>query len=279
MSHVRIERDGAVGVITIDRARAVQLARRRDRARPAHGRAADGARRGGPRRGAARRGRRVLQRRRSEIHRVRRRRRRPRLPHAGVARHSGRLRRALQADPRVPAQHDLRDPPRAQAVHRRGGRHRRRRRLRPGDVVRSRARLAARHLRVGLRQDRADRRRELHVHAAAPDRAAPRHGADAAQPAARPPSAPSRSAWSPPWSTPTRSTSDVLAIAHTLADGPTHAFATAKALLNQAAGVDRLDFHLDHELQHLVRSADSAEFHEGLRAFFEKRAPVFRSRG
>ena len=68
---------------------------------------------------------------------------------------------------------------------------------------------------------------------------------------------------------------DVLATAHTLAAGPTRAFATAKALLNQAAGIDRLDFHLDQELEHLVRSANSAEFREGLLAFFEKRPPVF----
>jgi 2-(1,2-epoxy-1,2-dihydrophenyl)acetyl-CoA isomerase len=68
---------------------------------------------------------------------------------------------------------------------------------------------------------------------------------------------------------------DVLATAHTLAAGPTRAFAAAKALLNQAAGVDRLDYHLDQELQHLVRSADSDEFREGLRAFLEKRAPAF----
>jgi 2-(1,2-epoxy-1,2-dihydrophenyl)acetyl-CoA isomerase len=67
----------------------------------------------------------------------------------------------------------------------------------------------------------------------------------------------------------------VLSTAQALAAGPTRAFATAKALLNQAAGIDRLDFHLDQELQHLARSADSPEFHEGLRAFFEKRAPVF----
>jgi 2-(1,2-epoxy-1,2-dihydrophenyl)acetyl-CoA isomerase len=68
---------------------------------------------------------------------------------------------------------------------------------------------------------------------------------------------------------------EVDAIAERLADGPTQAFGVAKALLNQAAGIDRLDFHLDQELQHLARSADSAEFQEGLRAFFDKRAPVF----
>ena len=64
---------------------------------------------------------------------------------------------------------------------------------------------------------------------------------------------------------------DVLAMARTIADGPTPAFATAKALLNQAAGIDRLDHHLSVELQHLIRSADSADFQEGLRAFLEKR--------
>jgi len=64
---------------------------------------------------------------------------------------------------------------------------------------------------------------------------------------------------------------EVLATAHRLAAGPTPAFATAKALLNQAAGIDRLDHHLSVELQHLVRSADSDDFREGLRAFLEKR--------
>jgi 2-(1,2-epoxy-1,2-dihydrophenyl)acetyl-CoA isomerase len=68
---------------------------------------------------------------------------------------------------------------------------------------------------------------------------------------------------------------EILTTARRLAAGPTHAFATAKSLINQAAGVDRLDFHLDQELQHLARSADSAEFREGLAAFFEKRPPVF----
>src|SRR5215204_241962 len=67
----------------------------------------------------------------------------------------------------------------------------------------------------------------------------------------------------------------VLAVARTLADGPTRAYGVAKALINQASGIDRIDFHLDQELQHLVRSANSDEFREGLRAFFEKRSPDF----
>jgi 2-(1,2-epoxy-1,2-dihydrophenyl)acetyl-CoA isomerase len=71
---------------------------------------------------------------------------------------------------------------------------------------------------------------------------------------------------------------EVQAIAERLADGPQHAYATAKELLNQAAGMDRLDEHLDRELQELARAADGAEVPEGIAAFFEKRTPVFKSR-
>jgi 2-(1,2-epoxy-1,2-dihydrophenyl)acetyl-CoA isomerase len=63
----------------------------------------------------------------------------------------------------------------------------------------------------------------------------------------------------------------VLAIARRLAAGPTAAFAAAKRLLNQAANVDQLDYHLDEELRHLVDSAESPEFAEGIRAFFQRR--------
>ncbi len=69
--------------------------------------------------------------------------------------------------------------------------------------------------------------------------------------------------------------SDTLALARRLAEGPVGAYAVAKSLLNQAAGVDRLDYHLDQELQHLARTADGPEFAEGLAAFFERRAPIF----
>ena len=64
---------------------------------------------------------------------------------------------------------------------------------------------------------------------------------------------------------------DVQTIAEQLAAGPTHAFATAKELLNQSAGMDRLDEHLDRELQELARAADGPEVAEGIKAFFEKR--------
>jgi 2-(1,2-epoxy-1,2-dihydrophenyl)acetyl-CoA isomerase len=69
--------------------------------------------------------------------------------------------------------------------------------------------------------------------------------------------------------------SAVEALARRLADGPTRAFGVAKGLLNLAAGVDRLDYHLDQELENLSRIADGAEFKEGLDAFFAKREPHF----
>jgi 2-(1,2-epoxy-1,2-dihydrophenyl)acetyl-CoA isomerase len=68
---------------------------------------------------------------------------------------------------------------------------------------------------------------------------------------------------------------DVLDLAHKVAAGPTPAFATTKSLMNQALGVDRLDYHLDLELSHLARVADTPDFAEGLAAFFEKRTPRF----
>jgi 2-(1,2-epoxy-1,2-dihydrophenyl)acetyl-CoA isomerase len=63
---------------------------------------------------------------------------------------------------------------------------------------------------------------------------------------------------------------DVRRMAKTVGDGPVEAFAVAKGLLNQAAGMDRLDVHLDRELDHLARIADGAEFAAGLDAFFAK---------
>lgn len=68
---------------------------------------------------------------------------------------------------------------------------------------------------------------------------------------------------------------EVGALAQRLAGGPTASYAAAKRLMNEAAGVDRLDFHLDRELEALTHSADSSDFAEGLAAFFGRRAPVF----
>jgi 2-(1,2-epoxy-1,2-dihydrophenyl)acetyl-CoA isomerase len=66
-----------------------------------------------------------------------------------------------------------------------------------------------------------------------------------------------------------------LEIAQQLASAPTAALAVAKRLLNRAAGLDRLDVHLDAELTELARIADGANFAEGLAAFFERRTPRF----
>jgi len=71
---------------------------------------------------------------------------------------------------------------------------------------------------------------------------------------------------------------EVRALAERLAQGPTRSYAVSKALINQSAGIDRLDVHLDRELDELARIADTPDFAEGLAAFFEKRAPRFGGR-
>ena len=68
---------------------------------------------------------------------------------------------------------------------------------------------------------------------------------------------------------------ETAALCRRMARGPSAAHAAAKRLMNEAAGVDRLDFHLDRELTELVRSADSADFAEGMQAFFGKRTADF----
>jgi len=70
----------------------------------------------------------------------------------------------------------------------------------------------------------------------------------------------------------------VRALADQLAKLPTEAMGIAKNLMNEAAGIDRLDYHLDRELSQLARIADGANFAEGIDAFFEKREPEFKER-
>jgi 2-(1,2-epoxy-1,2-dihydrophenyl)acetyl-CoA isomerase len=69
---------------------------------------------------------------------------------------------------------------------------------------------------------------------------------------------------------------EVASLAKKLALGPTRSLAVTKRLLHLAASADRLDVHLDRELEELTRVADGADFAEGLRAFLEKRPPVFK---
>ncbi len=68
---------------------------------------------------------------------------------------------------------------------------------------------------------------------------------------------------------------EVGAEAARLAAGPTRAWGIAKGLLNQSAGMDRLDFHLDREIDELARIADGPDFAAGLDAFFAKTEPTF----
>jgi 2-(1,2-epoxy-1,2-dihydrophenyl)acetyl-CoA isomerase len=68
---------------------------------------------------------------------------------------------------------------------------------------------------------------------------------------------------------------EVVELAQQLASGPTHAYGVAKTLLNQAAGIDRIDRHLEQEILQLARAADGPEFAEGLRAFLRKEKPDF----
>ncbi len=70
---------------------------------------------------------------------------------------------------------------------------------------------------------------------------------------------------------------EALRIAAELAALPTQAVGVAKSLMNQAAGMERLDVHLDAELTELARIADGPNFAKGLDAFFEKRPPEFES--
>ena len=69
---------------------------------------------------------------------------------------------------------------------------------------------------------------------------------------------------------------EVQRVAQRLSSGPIAALGVAKRLINQAAGMDRFDVHLDYELENLARIADGAEFAEGLDSFFARRAPQFR---
>jgi 2-(1,2-epoxy-1,2-dihydrophenyl)acetyl-CoA isomerase len=69
---------------------------------------------------------------------------------------------------------------------------------------------------------------------------------------------------------------EVAGLAARLASGPTAAHAAAKRLMNESAGVDRLDHHLDRELAELAHVADGPDFAEGIDSFFAKRTPRFR---
>jgi 2-(1,2-epoxy-1,2-dihydrophenyl)acetyl-CoA isomerase len=63
-------------------------------------------------------------------------------------------------------------------------------------------------------------------------------------------------------------------LARTLAQGPTRAFGTVKALLNESFS-ETLETQLEREARGIVAMGQSADGREGVRAFVEKRKPVF----
>lgn len=76
---------------------------------------------------------------------------------------------------------------------------------------------------------------------------------------------------------PERLEQETARIARRLAEGPTMAYAEAKALVNRGfeAGVES---QMDEELRSFARCARSADFAEGVTAFIEKRNPKFGGR-
>jgi 2-(1,2-epoxy-1,2-dihydrophenyl)acetyl-CoA isomerase len=71
---------------------------------------------------------------------------------------------------------------------------------------------------------------------------------------------------------------ETISLAERLAAGPTRAWAEAKALINQACGMEMLDRHLDAELESLTRVANGPDFADGLAAFLARRTPKFRGK-
>jgi 2-(1,2-epoxy-1,2-dihydrophenyl)acetyl-CoA isomerase len=70
---------------------------------------------------------------------------------------------------------------------------------------------------------------------------------------------------------------EAMKLASRLAVGPTHAYARTKALLQATLG-DGFDAQLRRETESFAACAATEDFAEGVRAFFEKRAPVFTGR-
>jgi 2-(1,2-epoxy-1,2-dihydrophenyl)acetyl-CoA isomerase len=67
---------------------------------------------------------------------------------------------------------------------------------------------------------------------------------------------------------------EVDALARRIADGPALAFASVKRLVHQAATAS-LDVQLESERDSFVAAAQTADFREGIAAFFEKRRAKF----
>jgi len=69
---------------------------------------------------------------------------------------------------------------------------------------------------------------------------------------------------------------EVMELARFIAKGPALAFARTKRLLEQATRATNLRQHLEEERKAQVESAKTKDYEEGVRAFIEKREPLFR---
>lgn len=71
--------------------------------------------------------------------------------------------------------------------------------------------------------------------------------------------------------------SDVNKFAGEISQGASMAFSFTKKLLKESY-FNSLDTHLDREAEHIVKTAGTEDFQEGLKAFFEKRKAEFKGR-
>jgi 2-(1,2-epoxy-1,2-dihydrophenyl)acetyl-CoA isomerase len=70
---------------------------------------------------------------------------------------------------------------------------------------------------------------------------------------------------------------EVYAVTRQLAQGPTQAFARAKKLCYTSVN-ETLETQMEHEARDIADSGKTADFHEGVQAFIQKRAPTFQGR-
>ncbi len=70
---------------------------------------------------------------------------------------------------------------------------------------------------------------------------------------------------------------ETAALAAAIASGPTLAYAKAKELYNRAL-CQPLETHMEDERRRIAASSATADFRDGVRAFLEKRKPVFRGK-
>ena len=276
MTHIRVERDGAVGVLTIDRPErfnSLDVETARDFRKAGLALARDPAVRAVVLR---RHPRRLLQRRGPEVHPVGRRTRRT----SATSRARGReqtgygeiFKQILEYIHSTISEIKRAPKPFVAAVDGVAGG----RRLRDRDGLRPRLRLRARDLRVGVRQDRADGRGELDVLPAAPARPSPGDGARAPEPAARRRARPSSTASSTASSRPRPSTPSVRAIARPPRRGPDGGTRRSpRAWSSRRPASTGSTTTSTASSSELARIADGKDFAEGLEGFFAHRPARF----